>query len=111
MNPGHRVCYVASEGKEVAVREYKMLVAYSADPATVSAPATPRPSSVLVTNPVSKFWSSPLRSQDNSSKFHRGIFSFELHLLLRRSSYPISNCPLHYSPFISTKYSAGILTL
>ena len=72
MNPGHRVCYVASEGKEVAVREYKMLVA----------------------NPVSKFWSSPLRSQDNSSKFHRGIFSFELHLLLRRSNYPISNCPL-----------------
>ena len=41
MNPGHRVCYVASEGKEVAVREYMMLVAYSADPATVSAPATP----------------------------------------------------------------------
>ena len=75
-NPGHGVCYVSEEGKEVAVRDFQVLVAFHGNKlsAAVSAvkkalalvdKSTTERSGIFVTSPVSKLWAKKTSKKKN----------------------------------------------
>ena len=106
-NPGHGVCYVSEEGKEVAVRDFQVLVAFHGNKlsAAVSAvkkalalvdKSTTERSGIFVTSPVSKLWAkktSKITSRKRFSANYSNYHSFSLRPLLRSMRYDI------WSPF------------
>ena len=106
-NPGHGVCYVSEEGKEVAVRDFQVLVAFHGNKlsAAVSAvkkalalvdKSTTERSGIFVTSPVSKLWAKKTSKKTFRKRFsanYPNYHSFSLRPLLRSMRYDI------WSPF------------
>lgn len=86
-NPGHGVCYVSEEGKEVAVRDFQVLVAFHGNKPSAAVSgvkkalaledeSTTERSGIFVTSPVSKLWAKKTSKKTIRKGFQRIIILF-----------------------------------
>ena len=101
------MCYVSEEGKEVAVRDFQVLVAFHGNKPSAAAlsgvkkaldledesVSTTERSGIFVTSPVSKLWAKKTSKKTIRKRLSANYNSFSLRPLLRSMRYDI------WSPF------------